>query len=536
MTTADPHDTYRAFVAFAGGGAKGIIHVGALKALEEKNVQFCGLAGTSAGAIVACLKAAGFKADELIAPDSKSSVIDLLRAVDPKIQKATSLFGRWGWRRIRMFRWVLKSNLLANWLTFAALWLLLLAAAIYAETLRSSITTLGVIALWLFVGLVIWRVARHVIIGLADASQFRDALATLLQQKMFPAEPGRVVKMSDFGGPRPSLKIVSANLSRGKLHLFSPERTPLIATADAVAASICLPVVFGPWKIGGELHVDGGIVSNLPAWPFDEERELDPEALTIAVEIAGGPHGKALTATNWLPAAVDTALFGSGELNLRAVGEAERILLETNLELLQFDTKLWAVGQEVQDATTAVLAQLDKRLFQRPALYRRACRVTQELAMDVLESIDIVGPKVRVAVGVQEPDHFKSLHLRYSVGYETHHDEGMVVPVEGSVLGTAWKSQETQFEIAPLPPDLQMPGAPNRLRRKCFWPKLGWILCVPVQDPEGKIRVIVQVDGDTALSDNPIVADAIDNIEEAVNETFGLILQQLAALEDSDAI
>jgi hypothetical protein len=34
------------FVASAGGGAKGRIHVGALKALEDR--QFCGLAGTSA--------------------------------------------------------------------------------------------------------------------------------------------------------------------------------------------------------------------------------------------------------------------------------------------------------------------------------------------------------------------------------------------------------------------------------------------------------------------------------------------------------
>jgi NTE family protein len=536
MTLSDSHDARRAFVAFAGGGAKGIIHVGALKALEEKHVQFRGLAGTSAGAIVACLKAAGFRADELIAPDSKSSIIDLLREVDPRIRKATSLFGRWGWLRIWMFRSALKSKLLANRLTLVMLWLLLLAAAVCAEALRTSITAVGVITVWMIIGAAVWCAARYVIVGLADASRFRDVLATLLQQKMFPGEPGRIVKMGDFGGDRPSLKIVSANLSRGRLHLFSPERTPLISTADAVTASMCLPIVFSPWKIEGEFYVDGGIVSNLPAWPFDEERELDPEALTIAIEIAGTASERALTATNWLPAAINTALFGSGELNLRAVGEAERILLETNLELLEFDTSLRAAAQEVQDAATAVSAQLDKRLFQRPAIYRRACRVTQELVIDVLESIDIPNPKVRVAVGVRETDHFKSLHLRYSVGYETHHDEGMVIPIEGSVLGTAWKSQMAQFELVPLPSDLQMPGPQNRLRRKLFWSELRWILCVPVQDSEGKIRVVVQVDGNSALADNPTVADAMANIEEAVSETFGLLLQQLAALEDDDVI
>jgi NTE family protein len=357
-----------------------------------------------------------------------------------------------------------------------------------------------------------------------------------LQQKMFPDEPNRVVRMRDFSGARPSLKIVSSNLSKGKLHLFSPERTPDIPAADAVAASICLRVIFGPWEIDGELHVDGGLVSNLPAWPFDEERELDPEALTIAVEIAGPSQTRKLTATSWLPAAVQTALFGSAELNLRAVGDGQTILLETNLTLLQFDTKLKAFNQEVRDAARAARQQLAKRLFGQPDLYRRACKVTQQLAMDVLEAIDFAHPKVRVAVGMQEPDHFNSLRLRYSAGYEISHDEGMVVPIDGSILGLTWKSVETQFEVAPLPAELQMPGAQNRLRRKCFWDDLRWVLCVPILDAKGRIVVIVQVDGDSALSNDPAVEDAIDSIEQAVKETFGLIILRLAALEDDDGV
>ena len=279
------HASYRAFVAFAGGGARGIIHVGALKALEERNVEFCGLAGTSAGAIVACLKAAGFGADDLISPDANSSLVDLLRAIDPKIQKASSLFGGGGWARIRIFRWVLKSALFKNRATFVALWFFPLVCALGAVWLSSYLSVYGVIVLWVILGGGVGYICRSLLVGLASATRFRNALATLLQHKIFPNDPTRTVTMGDFGGTRPSLKIVSANLSKGKLQLFSPERTAAIEVADAVAASICLPVIFGPWNIAGELHVDGGIVSNLPAWPFDEERELDPEALTIAVEI-----------------------------------------------------------------------------------------------------------------------------------------------------------------------------------------------------------------------------------------------------------
>ena len=529
-------ERHRAFVAFAGGGAKGIIHIGALKALEQKQVKFCGVAGTSAGAIIACLKAAGFDADELINPHSEKTIIDLLRAIDPRINKATDLFGSAGWFRIRIFRWLTSTSLFSRRLIAVLLWALLFLLALFGASFISHVTMVRAIALWALLGALLWLLIRSVMTGLANAARLKTALSVLLQRRMFPDEPTRIVLMSDFGGIRPSLKIVSANLSQGKLQLFSPERTPNVPTADAVAASICLPVIFTPWEIGGELHVDGGIVSNLPAWPFDEERELDPEALTIAVEIADRPRLGSITNSNWLPAAFRTALFGSGELNLRAVGEAERLLLETNLTLLQFDSSPAALRQEVLDATNAASYRLDKRLFRRPALYRNACRVTQELTIDVLESIDVAAGKVRVGVGIRDRDYFHSLRLRYSVGYEVDHDEGMLVPIDGSVLGAVWQNDESQFEIAPLPEALMMPGAPNRLRRKALWPGLRWLLCVPIQDPKGKIRLVVQVDGDAVLPQDPTVEEAVTRIEEAVKETFGLIIQELAALEDDDGV
>src|SRR2546423_530602 len=95
----------RVFVALAGGGAKGLIHVGALRALEDRGVDFWGLAGTSAGAIVAALKAAGFSSRELLDPDGDGSLLDKLNEIDPKIRRATDIFGRGGWGRVLLFRW-----------------------------------------------------------------------------------------------------------------------------------------------------------------------------------------------------------------------------------------------------------------------------------------------------------------------------------------------------------------------------------------------------------------------------------------------
>lgn len=52
-------------LCLAGGGVKGAAHIGAIKALEEENIKFEYIGGTSSGSIVACLYAAGFSFDEM---------------------------------------------------------------------------------------------------------------------------------------------------------------------------------------------------------------------------------------------------------------------------------------------------------------------------------------------------------------------------------------------------------------------------------------------------------------------------------------
>ena len=523
----------RVFVAFAGGGAKGLIHVGALKALEDRHVQFRGLAGTSAGAVVASLRAAGFSSSDILDPESGVSLIDSLREIDHGIAKVTDMFGKSGWGRVLLFRWAVSHQL---WL--AALVLLIGVAVpiglIGAGATRSCAAMLFAGATVLMLVLVCGVGVRFLIGGLAHLGRFRAVLATVLQRKIFPDEPDRIVRMGDFARDgRPTLKIVSANLSRRSLQLFSPERTPDIPVADAVAASICLPIIFAPWRIGQEAFVDGGIVSNLPAWPFDEERELDPGAMTIAIEIADTSNAPLVRRFNWLSSAIRTALFGSGELNLRVSGEAEQLVLESNLKLLQFDLTLDQARQEVRDGEAAASVRLDKRLFRRPELYRNACEVTRGLTEDVLESaLEIDTKRVRVAIAVPDRDYYHSLRLRFSAGYEDDADEGMLVPIEASVLGAAWQTRESRFEIAPFPFSLDMPGEPNRLRRKLLWSKLAWQLCIPILDEHGRPRLAVHINGDSELPVDPTVEDAVTEIESSVKEFFNLIMKELSELED----
>jgi NTE family protein len=57
---------YRIGMVLSGGGARGLGHVGVLKALAEEGIEPQVLAGTSAGAIVAALYAAGYSAQEML--------------------------------------------------------------------------------------------------------------------------------------------------------------------------------------------------------------------------------------------------------------------------------------------------------------------------------------------------------------------------------------------------------------------------------------------------------------------------------------
>ncbi len=53
-------------LALSGGGARGISHIGVLKALEEFGVTVSCISGTSAGSIVGSLYAYGLKPDTIL--------------------------------------------------------------------------------------------------------------------------------------------------------------------------------------------------------------------------------------------------------------------------------------------------------------------------------------------------------------------------------------------------------------------------------------------------------------------------------------
>src|SRR5215831_15320961 len=61
-------------ITLSGGGARGIAHIGVLKALEELGVKISIISGTSAGSIVGSLYSYGYKPEEIFSIIQKVSV------------------------------------------------------------------------------------------------------------------------------------------------------------------------------------------------------------------------------------------------------------------------------------------------------------------------------------------------------------------------------------------------------------------------------------------------------------------------------
>lgn len=66
-------------IAFSGGGARGIVHLGVLKALLENEIRPDVISGTSAGAIIGALYAADYSPDESLAIIKQTKILSIFR-------------------------------------------------------------------------------------------------------------------------------------------------------------------------------------------------------------------------------------------------------------------------------------------------------------------------------------------------------------------------------------------------------------------------------------------------------------------------
>lgn len=138
------------------------------------------------------------------------------------------------------------------------------------------------------------------------------------------------------------LVVITTDLTSQSIKIFSKEKTPKTPVADAVAASISIPFIFKPFAFEGLELVDGGLLSNFPAWVFDDERQAMDEfvptfGFKLHKAIINNNGSKERTTLNFLSDLFSTALSGDGVLEIRAIENMNLIPVKVKANTLDFD-------------------------------------------------------------------------------------------------------------------------------------------------------------------------------------------------------
>lgn len=468
----------RVYVAMEGGGARGVAHVGALRALQAAeasgDLRILGYAGTSAGAIVAALAAVDYGADEILDPTRRRHILDLVspppgpppgpasrfvelatgcRAAGAGGWRATDMLGPGGWPALR--RLIDEAARYERMLTGARGRLGWLARAARAYG-RAPIS--------------LWRFRAMFGAGLVSLDPLRDLLQKALALRLHGHPGGPTVTFADLPLP---LKIVTTNVTRRALRLF-PESAAdrQLAVADVVAASACIPFLFGSRLIGTERHVDGGLVSNLPAWAFDHELRLDEDAAVVACQIVA--PGAADPGHPGIGDFVRTAVFGGAKLNLRNIPDLYIAALDPRIDVLALDACYDTLRAALDDAEQVTLDQVVVPAVLLPAAFRE---LTRAAMADLLASINARRAKqappgnrpypgvLRGAIAVPFGEPEIGLRLRYSVGYDASADDKIALPIDGSIAGAGLHAPVYHKLDGTLPPGLTLSDPQHRMAR-----------------------------------------------------------------------
>jgi len=239
---------------FEGGGVKGIALAGAVAAAEEAGVRvWKNVAGTSAGAIVACLIAVGY--------DGKG----LKKILDDVVYSEFADYGPlgkaqgWLWNQFRM-RGLAPGSFFSRWL---------------ADRIRES------------------PLAQE--LG-KDELAFADVARDDLPDNLAPADRERALYR---------FRVIGSEITSGKMLVlpqgiegyYREDKTPYSAEdltlVEAVRMSMSYPFLYAPHVLYDKQEnphyvVDGGLLSNFPVWLFDRRDGKPSVRPTWAFRLHGG--------------------------------------------------------------------------------------------------------------------------------------------------------------------------------------------------------------------------------------------------------
>jgi len=427
----DPPETRLAYGIFQGGGARGFAHLGALQALEDLKFSFLGVAGTSAGAIVAAFAAVGYKSKELYDPDHPEGHV--LAAFGSPID----LLGRRSWQNVKNARAAFSDRTswfhLPRWMRRGGSGMKLVRLLMRDKGLLSSAK---------FIEVVNELLRRRLVLNYSAAGA-----------GTFSEKHVRFKHVNRFSPNCTNLKIIVTDLARNRVVVYSSEDTPDVIVAEAVAASAAVPLLFRPvgveWPGGdrGEIYVDGGLSSNLPIWVFSDEKRADARVFgnvpTIGFAFQERPVVPTLERLKFalpdLLLRIAAATLSTGQsVTQDFVEDLVVIPLPCRLSLLDIDAGYEPISQAYRAAYDYARDRLDFVFNRRPQAIRR---VLEAFRADALRELKILGapPDVACRVCAIEPVRSRygqakprSFRVTESLGFENDTDDRLFLDAGNS--------------------------------------------------------------------------------------------------------
>jgi predicted acylesterase/phospholipase RssA len=306
---SDDHETYNkpiktvffetARAVFQGGGCRGTALVGAYEACLRAGVNFSEVAGTSAGAIIAALIGAGaspeFLREKLNNLDYKSFL--------GKPEKNNDGIKEKFWRIVSFLLKLTKYKMLTK---------LVLHGGFYSS--------------------------------LPIENWMRNTLRELRPDVQHP------IHFKDLKIPT---RIVATDLSACREQVWGTKETPNEDVAFAVRASCSIPFFFQPVIKGQSRYVDGGILSNLPAFVYTNGKTAHSFANRI---LAFRLIEENENVVSWDPVIISRKLIGAiidgaTELQVSLKGSVYTIDIKTtNIKATDFDKMTPEIKDNLFDA------------------------------------------------------------------------------------------------------------------------------------------------------------------------------------------
>ena len=198
-------------LVLSGGGAKGAAHIGVLKYLEEAGIPIDYIAGTSMGSIVGGMHAMGYSSEEIL---NLISSVDWNRLISNEVDRRKISFTQKTEKGSHIINipFSLKTKNKEN---------------LQVKSFRNSLPN-GIVS-----GDNLINLFNSLSVGYSDSMSFRNL-------------------------PIPFI-CIATNMINGEAEILDKG-----IFTKSLRASMAIPILFDPIKIGKSLYVDGGLVSNFP--------------------------------------------------------------------------------------------------------------------------------------------------------------------------------------------------------------------------------------------------------------------------------